>query len=133
MCQGTCSTTTCQQTCSPAEAQLRQTLADIKKLAEQQLQALQALGGPADKPQPAAFALRLIATRAETALEAAPAPVPAPSNAQPVTVHRPGQLAQSMATCGCRSSADCRCMSMDAAARLLYRNHEQHREPQPAP
>ena len=121
MCQGTCSTNTCQQTCSPGEAQLRQTLADIKKLAEQQLQALQALGAPDDKPQPAAFALRLIATRAESALEAAAAPA-----AQPVTIHRPGTLGPN---CGCRSTSECNCMAMDLTASLLYKSHERHRQP----
>jgi hypothetical protein len=126
MCQGSCSTNTCQQTCSPAEAQLRKTLADIQKLAEQQLQALQALRGPDDKPQPAAFALRLIATRAEAALEAAPAP--ATGVTQPVTVHRPGQLGRDFTSkCGCRSTTECNCMAMDLTASLLYRSHEQHR------
>ena len=124
MCQGSCSTNTCQQTCSPAEAQLRQALADIHTLAQQQLQALQALVGPEGTPQPAAFALRLITTRVEDALAAAPAV----ETVKPVTLHLGSSpLNARLAGCGCRSDADCTCRVMDQSARLLYDSHERYR------
>jgi hypothetical protein len=125
MCQGTCSTASCQKTCSPAEKQLRHALAEIQTIAQQQLQALVALRGPDGQLPPAAFALQLISTRAAAVIEAAPAPVLAEA---PVTMH--GSLKNAFtATCGCRSTADCRCVTMDLAAAMLYKKHEQHRQP----
>lgn len=125
MCQGSCSTNTCQQTCSPGEAQLRQALAEIKKLAEQQLQALQALRNPDEGPQPSAFALRLIATRAEDALASAPAT----ETVKPVTMHLgSSKLNAMLAGCGCRTNADCTCRVMDLSAKMLYDSHERHRQ-----
>jgi hypothetical protein len=114
MCQGSCSTNTCQQTCSPVEAQLRQALAEIRKTALQQLQ----LRGKDGQPHPGAFAMQLIATLAEEGLNDGAAPAPA---MQPVTMHR--SRADLFANCGCRSTADCRCMAMDAQAKILYDGH----------
>lgn len=129
MCQGTCSTASCESACSPTEAHLRRVLADIQTLAQQQLQALAALRGPDGQMPPAAFALQLIGTRAAAGLTDAPAPAPAVA---PVAMHR--SLSSALNTkCGCRSTADCRCMTMDLTASLLYRSHEQHRNPAAAP
>jgi len=125
MCQGTCSADTCQQTCSPADAHLRQVLGDIQTLASQQLQALFALRGTDGQLPPAAFALQLIVTRAAAGLE----PTVAPAPTVPVMLHRPGQQTERSLTadCGGRGSDDCRCMSMDLTASMLYRSHEPHR------
>jgi hypothetical protein len=115
MCQGSCSTNTCQQTCSPVEAKLRQALAEIQKTALQQLQ----LRGKDGQPHPGAFTMQLIATLAEEGL------APAAAAEQPVTVHR--ARVDLFATCGCRSTADCRCMAMDTQAKVLYQAHERNR------
>jgi hypothetical protein len=124
MCQGSCSTNSCQQTCSSAESQLRTALAEIQTLAQQQLQAMTALPHKEGQPAPGAFAMQLIVTRAEAALAAAPAT----ENVKPITVHRGSStLSAMLAGCGCRSDADCTCRVMDQAASLLYRSHERHR------
>lgn len=113
MCQGSCSTNTCQQTCSPTEARLRHALAEIQKHALQQSQ----LRGKDGQPHPGAFAMQLIATLAEEGLSSPPAQ---PAE-QPVTLHR--ARADLFSNCGCRSTADCRCMAMDAQAKILYDGH----------
>lgn len=127
MCQGVCPSNARPQAGS-VEAQLRLALAEIQTLANQQLQAVLALPRKDGQEPPAAFAMQLIATRAAAALEEASAPA-APAPVQPVLVHRPGQPGQRSweAKCGCRSTADCNCMSMDMAARMLYQSHESHR------
>jgi DsbC/DsbD-like thiol-disulfide interchange protein len=124
MCQGSCSTNTCQQTCSPVEAQLHTALAEIQTLAQQQqLQALNALPRNDGQPAPAAFAMQLIIAKATTALDATLAP--APDAAKPVTLHR-GRSGL-LAGCGCPSTADFTSKLMDQTAGLLYMNHAQHR------
>lgn len=122
MCQGSCSTNTCQQTCSPTEARLRHALAEIQKHAQQQLQ----LRGKDGQPHPGAFAMQFIATLAEEGL-AGVAPAPAPVT-HPVTVHRGSSAVSAMLSgCGCRTTADCSCRVMDQAASMLYQSHAPHR------
>ena len=127
MCQGVCPSNAGPQAGS-VEAQLRLALAEIQTMANQQLQAVLALPRKDGQEPPAAFAMQLIATRAAAALEEAAATV-TPAPAQTVLFHRPGQPGERSwaAKCGCRSTADCNCMSMDMTARLLYQSHEAHR------
>lgn len=108
--QGRCSTAACQQSCSPVEAELRRALAEIQTLAQQQLQALEALPGYAGQPPPAAGLAQAEAVN-------------------PGVTSRPGQTPPRLhdSKCGCRSTADCNCLAMDMTARLLYQSHEAHR------
>ncbi len=137
MCQGSCKSATCKNTCSPAEAQLRRALSDIEALARQHMAPVAAPGVNAAPAVSQAVnpVLAVIASRAAEGLQAPASATVVRMRIRPDDGPIPGaRITQRMKDiCGCKGVYDCDCVSVqNQATRELWSEHNQRQREQQA-